>query len=161
MRVDNNSNMQYFITKQKLKELEHEHEHLRQMIKKETAREVPTLLESGDLNPDFTSYEEALEQNQNRIEEIENILKNHQIIKKPPKEERNKVFLGASVILKNDKHKAEYKIVGTLEANPFEGKISDESPAGKAFIGKAVGEVVSVGPTKAIYQILEINYEDA
>ena len=131
------------------------------MIKDEIAKEVPSLLESGDLNPDFTSYEEVLEQNQNRLEEIENILKNHQIIKKPPKEERDKIFLGANVVLRNDKHKTEYKIVGTLEANPFEGKISDESPAGKAFLGKTVGEVVSVGPAQATYQILEINYEDA
>jgi transcription elongation factor GreA len=161
LQVLNNKYMEYFITKQKLKELEHELEHLKKMIKEETAREVPSLLESGDLNPDFTSYEEALEQNQNRLEEIENILKNHKIIKKPPKEERNKVFLGASITLKNDKHKTEYKIVGTLEANPFEGKISDVSPAGRAFIGKSVGEVVSVGPAQATYQILEINYEDA
>ncbi|MCK9578425.1 GreA/GreB family elongation factor [bacterium] len=153
--------MQYFITKQKLKELEIEYEHLKKMIKDEIAKEVPSLLESGDLNPDFTSYEEVLEQNQNRLEEIENILKNHQIIKKPPKEERDKIFLGANVVLRNDKHKTEYKIVGTLEANPFEGKISDESPAGKAFLGKTVGEVVSVGPAQATYQILEINYEDA
>jgi len=153
--------MHYFITKQKLKELENEYEHLKKMIKEEVAQEVPTLLESGDLNPDFTSYEEVLEQNQNRLEEIENILKNHQIIKKPPKEERDRVCLGANITLKNDKHKTEYKIVGTLEANPFEGKISDESPAGKAFIGKTVGEVVSVGPAHATYQILEINYEDA
>lgn len=152
--------MKYFITKQKLKELEHEYEHIKQMIKEEIAREIPSLLESGDLNPDFTSYEEVLEQNHNRLEEIENILKNHEIIKKPPKEERNKVFLGANILLKNNEAKTEFKIVGTLEANPFEGKISDSSPAGQAFIGKTIGEVVSVGPAQSTYQILDIRYED-
>jgi len=45
-----------------------------------------------------------------------------------------------------------------LEANPFEGKISNESPAGRAFLGKEVGDTVSVGSN--LYQIIKINYEE-
>lgn len=152
--------MEYYITKEKLKELEDEYRMVREMIRTELGQS-PSLLEGGDLNPEFTSYEEELSETANRIEELENILKNYRIIKSPPKEDRNKVFLGAHVVLKNDDHKAEYRIVGTLEANPFEGKISNESPAGKAFIGKTVGDVISVGPSNATYKILEVNYEDA
>jgi transcription elongation factor GreA len=152
--------MEYFITKEKLKELEKEYNELKEIVKTEISGDAPVLLEGSDLNPEFASFEEKLSNNTNRLEEIEMILKNHKLISKPPASERNKVFLGANVVLKNDKHKAEYRIVGTLEANPFEGKISNESPVGKAFIGKTVGDTISVGPANSVYKILEVNYED-
>lgn len=153
--------MEYFITKQKLKELEKEYEELKRTIRLELSEEKPSLLEGSDLNIDFASYEQELEDNRSRFERIENILKNYKIIKKPAEADRNKIFLGASVVLKSDNHKAEYKIVGTLEADPFEGKISDESPVGKAFIGKVVGDTVCIGPSNSVYKILEVNYEEA
>jgi len=153
--------MEYYITKQKLKELEKEHQAIKENLKKELSENSPNLLEGGDLNPDFTSYEEDLMEKNSRLEEIEAILSNHKIINKPPASERNKVHLGAHVVLSNNHQKEEYRIVGTLEANPFEGKISNESPVGKAFIGKNIGDTVSIGPNNLMYQILAINYEDA
>lgn len=152
--------MEYFITKQKLSELEKEYRNIEERIRLELSEGTPSLLEGSDLNPDFASYEEELETNRARLEEIDNILKHHVIIKKPAEKDRNKVFLGAHVVLKNDNHKTEYRIVGTIEANPFEGKISDASPAGRAFMGKAVGDTVCVGPTNSVYKILEVNYEE-
>ena len=155
------NNMEYYITKEKLKELEREYEELKEVIKIEISGQSPALLEGGDLSPEFTSYEEELAANTARLDELEVILNNYQLITKPPSSERDRVHLGAHVVLKNDNHRAEYRIVGTLEANPFEGKISNESPAGKAFIGKTVGDVVSVGPSNSTYKILEVNYEVA
>jgi len=92
-----------------------------------------------------------------RLEELESILKNYILIASPL--DKSKVSLGASVILKeNFSQEKQFKIVGTLEANPFEGKISNESPAGRAFLGKEVGDTVSVGSN--LYQIIKINYEE-
>jgi transcription elongation factor GreA len=153
--------MEYYITKGKLKELKVEYEELKNVIRNELSGQSPALLEGGDLNPEFTSYEEEVENTTQRLEEVEMILNNYKIIGKPSAADRDKICLGAHVVLKNDNHKAEYRIVGTLEANPFEGKISDESPVGKAFIGKTVGDIISVGPSNSTYKILEINYEDA
>jgi len=88
---------------------------------------------------------------------LESILKNHALISNPV--EKDKVSLGASLVLKeNLSQEKQFKIVGTLEANPFEGKISNESPAGRAFLGKEVGDTVSVGSN--LYQIIKINYEE-
>jgi len=144
-----------------LDELQNEYESLRKLLREEASVDVPTFLEGGDPNPDFVVYQDTLEETNSRLLELENILKNYIIIKKPPKEAQDKVDLGAKVILKNgDSTKTEFKIVGTLEANPFEGKISNESPAGAAFIGKRVGDIINLRPD-VNYKILKIQYGDA
>ncbi len=147
----------YYLTKKKLEEIEQEHENLKKIKREKFSQGAPSFFEGEDLNPDFTFYEENMEGLNARIEELEAILKNHVIITRP--EDENRVGLGASVILKENLLKEQqFKIVGTLEANPFEGKISNESPAGRAFLGKRVGDMVSVGAN--LYKILKINYEE-
>jgi transcription elongation factor GreA len=119
-------------------------------------------LEGSDTNPDFAIYQETLDELNSRMEELENVLKNHQIIAAPPAKDRDKVYLGAKIFLKDNKSKeAQFKLVGTIEANPFEGKISNESPAGMAFLGKKAGDTVQIGPSNINYKILKIQYEDA
>ena len=89
------------------------------------------------------------------------ILKNYTIIKRPSEKDQDKVDIGARIVLKNESAKEEeYKIVGTLEADPFAGKISNESPLGISFIGKRVGETVSFNNGKK-YKILKVQYEEA
>ncbi len=153
-------NMQvYYVTKKKLKEIEDELENLKRLKKEEFSGSSPSLFEGEDINPDFAFFQDSLEELDLRIEDLENILKNHIIIKAP--KEKDKIDLGAKVIFKDDSSSEnEFRIVGTLEANPFEGKISNESPIGMALIGRKVGDTVSVGQNNN-YRIIKINYEEA
>ena len=71
---------------------------------------------------------------------------------------KTKVDLGATVVINMGGRKLEYALVGPTEANPLEGKISNESPVGKALIGASVGDVVNVETQAGIvqYKVLEI-----
>ena len=151
----------YYLTKNGLKNIQREYEELKNLYKREILEEAPSMLEGDSLNPEFSVFQENIELLEQRIEELNHILKNYRIISKPSKKEQDKVDIGAKVILKNGSSKEEeYKIVGTLEADPFAGKISNESPLGVSFIGKKVGEVVSFNNDRK-YKILKIQYEEA
>ena len=112
--------------------------------KPKIAEAIKAARELGDLkeNSEYQTARVEQEQNENRISEVENILKNVELIKKPKGD--NKVQLGTSVKLKNGNVEKEFKIVGTVEADPLNGKISDESPIGAALIGKKVGDLVEI-----------------
>ena len=151
----------FYLTKEGLEKIKKEYEDLRSLQRNEILESAPSMLEGDALNPDYSFYKENLDELEKRIEELDNILKNYKIIKKPGKSEQDKVSLGAKVILKNGSttHE-EYKIVGTLEADPFKGLISNESPLGMSFIGKKVGESVSFNGNNH-YKILKIQYEES
>ena len=151
----------FYLTKEGLEKIKKEYENLRSLQRNEILESAPSMLEGDALNPDYSFYKENLEELEKRIEELDNILKNYKIIRKPGKSEQDKVSLGAKVILKNGSttHE-EYKIVGTLEADPFKGLISNESPLGMSFIGKKVGESVSFNGNHN-YKILKIQYEES
>ncbi|MEK7061852.1 MAG: GreA/GreB family elongation factor [Patescibacteria group bacterium] len=149
----------FYLTKQKLKELEQEHESLVVFERSKTIEEAPKVLESEDLNPEFLSFQEDMSLLRSRIMELENILNNHELIKNPSKQSQNMIGLGARVLVSIDGEKDEFLITGTLEANPSLGKISNESPVGKALMGHKVGEeVVISSPIKTVYKIKKIKY---
>ncbi|MFA5207646.1 MAG: transcription elongation factor GreA [Candidatus Paceibacterota bacterium] len=151
----------FYLTKEGLEKIKKEYEDLRSLQRNEILESAPSMLEGDALNPDYSFYKENLDELEKRIEELDNILKNYKIIRKPGKSEQDKVSLGAKVVLKNGSttHE-EYKIVGTLEADPFKGLISNESPLGMSFIGKKVGESVSFNGNHN-YKILKIQYEES
>ena len=125
----------------------------------EIAESIKTAREFGDLseNSEYQSARAAQERNESRISEIEHILKNVELIKTP--HGSAKVQLGSTVSLKNDAGVTkEFKIVGTVEADPLNGKISDESPIGKALLGKHEKDEVEINTPaeSAIYKITEI-----
>jgi transcription elongation factor GreA len=152
-------NQKFYLTKEGLKEIEKEYETLKKIRHAKTNEEAPSIWESEDLNPDYLSFREDLEMLETRLVELENILKNTVIIKKPSGEKVNFVDLGAVVDVEIDGDKDEFMIVGTLEANPVLGRISNESPVGKALIGhKAGDEVVISSPVKTVYKIRKIKY---
>jgi transcription elongation factor GreA len=106
---------------------------------------IKTAREFGDLseNAEYSSARQEQEKNENRITEIEHILRNVEVIKTP----RNPgvVQLGSNVKLKGIGSKTkQFQVVGTVEADPLNGKISDESPIGLALVGKKVGEKVEI-----------------
>ncbi|HEU4966554.1 MAG TPA: transcription elongation factor GreA [Candidatus Saccharimonadales bacterium] len=124
------------------------------------ADHIKTAREFGDLaeNAEYQSAQAEQEKNELRISEIEHILQNVEIIRSSNGGSKV-VQLGGRVKLKSadGKHKA-FQVVGTVEADPLEGKISDESPIGKSLLGKKVGETIEIKtPTEtAIYEIIEI-----
>ena len=100
--------------------------------------------EFGDLseNTEYQSSRSAQERNDARISELEHILQNVELIQAP--KAGAKVQLGSRVTLKGAKGEKVFQVVGTVEADPLNGKISDESPIGQALIGKKEGDSVEI-----------------
>jgi len=151
----------FYVTKAKLQEIKKEYEELLDFERKKAlGEEAPKILESEDLNPEFVSFQEDIGFLRSRIDELKNVIDHHELIKGPAKENANLVGLGAKVKVDVDGQKDEFVIVGTLEANPALGKISNESPVGKAILGHKVGDEVAVSsPAKTTYKIKSIKYE--
>jgi transcription elongation factor GreA len=125
----------------------------------EIADHIKTAREFGDLaeNAEYSSARQDQDRNEARIAELEGILQNSEVIKKPRGD--NKVQLGSTVKLKNDGQTKQFQVVGTVEADPLNGKISDESPIGKALLGKKVDDEVEINtPTEtATYKVADIS----
>lgn len=150
------------LTSEGLKKLEEELEVLRTKTRKEVAEKLKVALSFGDLSEN-SEYDEAKNEQakvEARIMQLENMLKNVTIL--DSNELTNDVVqIGSKVEIK-DLQTSEilsYRIVGSMETNPDEGKISDESPVGKALIGHRVGEIVKIKiPAGFVeYEILDIN----
>ena len=126
------------LTAEGKKELEKE---LEDLIKSrpEIAERIATARSFGDLseNEEYSSARNEQKVAEGRILEIQEILKNAKVIRGGKK---SKVDLGAVVSLEMNKKKVTYTLVGATEANPLDGKISNESPIGKALLGKKAGE---------------------
>jgi transcription elongation factor GreA len=123
------------------------------------AERIKTAREFGDLaeNAEYTSARQEQERVEGRISEIEHILLNVEVIKKP--KTNGAVRLGSVVKLKGEGGKTkEFQVVGTVEADPLNGKISDESPIGQALLGKKVGNAVEiVTPAEtSTYKVVDI-----
>ncbi|MFA5387913.1 MAG: GreA/GreB family elongation factor [Candidatus Paceibacterota bacterium] len=151
----------FYLTKEGLAKIEKEFEELKKIREAKTKGEIPKVLQSEDIDSEYLSFHEDMEMLENRLREMERVLKNYEIIK-PPKDGGGSVCLGSKVSLKdNSGKKLDFTIVGTIEANPFEGKISNESPVGKILLGKKAGETVSVPSSSLIYKVLKISYGEA
>lgn len=148
----------FYLTNEGVAELEGEHKTLVGQ-RGDVAERIKTAREFGDLaeNAEYQTARHDQEKLENRIAEIEHILQNVEVIKAPKGGNGGKVQLGSFVTLKNGSTK-KFQVVGTVEADPLEGKISDESPLGKAVLGKKVGdEVEIVTPAETTtYRIVEI-----
>ena len=111
----------------------------------DVAEAIRVAREQGDLseNAEYQAAKQDQERQETRIAELEHILKNVSIIKKP--KAGDKVQRGSTVVLDcADGNEKTFTLVGTVEADPLNGKISDESPIGQALLGKKVGESVEI-----------------
>ena len=134
----------YSMTKEGLRILKSELDDLLSQRKAVSDR-IKTAREFGDLaeNAEYSIARQEQERHEIRIAETENILKNVNIII-APKNTKN-VGLGSTVKLKSQSGVTkEFQVVGTVEADPLNGKISDESPIGKILLGKKEGEMVEI-----------------
>ena len=126
------------LTAEGKKELEKE---LEELIKNRPviSEKIATARAFGDLseNEEYSSARNEQKMAETRIQEIQDILKSAKIIKAS---KRDSVGLGSTVVLDMGGREVTYTVVGATEANPLEGKISNESPIGKAILGKKAGD---------------------
>jgi transcription elongation factor GreA len=150
------------ITKQGMDDLKKEYEELKKIKHSKVGGrdEVPDVLRSEELNPDYLYFLEDLKFLENRINEIDYIINNAELIKTNKK--MSTIDVGANVIVEVNGKKDEFNIVETFESNPDKKMISKESPVGKALMGSKEGEIVTVDfPTKRNYKIKKITYHSS
>ncbi|WP_427339262.1 transcription elongation factor GreA [Caloranaerobacter sp. DY30410] len=144
-----------------LKKIEDELEYLKTVRRKEVAERIKHALAFGDISEN-SEYDEAKNEQaqlEERIAKLEGILRTARVI---DDEDINleTVSIGTKVKVKDLEfdEEIEYTIVGSAEADPYEGKISNESPVGEALIGRKKGEIVEVQVPDGVirYEILEI-----
>jgi len=149
----------FYLTKEGLEKIKKEYKDLKILKFSKTEGEIPKIWHSEDLNPEYLAFQEDLSFLETRIAELEHILKNSELIRFPSREAKKLVNLGARVLVDVEGQPDEFEIVGTLEANPSIGRISNESPVGHALLGHRVGEeIVISSPIKTIYKIRKIRY---
>lgn len=150
----------YKLTKERFQELREELDYLKNVREKEVADLIKEARSFGDLSEN-SEYDEAKnEQGKlfSREAEIENILANAEIIEITASTDEVRAGSRVKVCDLSDDSEEEYWVVGSQEADPYKGRISDESPFGRALIGSKVGDVVNVEAPCGIieYKIIEI-----
>ena len=149
------------LTYEGLRKYEDELHELKVVKRKEVAQKIKEAREQGDLseNAEYDAAKDEQRDIEARIEEIEKILKNAEIVDED-EVNTDTINVGCQVKILDCEFDEEliYKIVGSTEANSLKGKISNESPVGKALIGTKVGDVVDVETQAGVlqYKVLEI-----
>ena len=144
-----------------LKKLEDELENLKVVKRKEVAGKIKEAREQGDLseNAEYDAAKDEQRDIEARIEEIEKILKNAEVVVED-EVDLDRISVGCKVKVHDYEFEEdmELKIVGSTEANSLEGKISNESPVGQALMGKKVNDVVDVETQAGViqYKVLDI-----
>jgi transcription elongation factor GreA len=151
----------YLMTYEGVKKLEDELDYLKTVKRKEITEKIKVALGYGDLSEN-SEYDEAKNEQafvEGRIMQLENMLKNASIVDES-EISTDSVSVGSVVKIKDYEfdEEVEYTIVGSAESDPMNFRISNESPVGRAFMGKKVGDVleVSVPGGMAKFEILEI-----
>ena len=154
-------NKEVLLTKEGYKELEDKLEELKTVKRPEVSEKIRIARGFGDLseNAEYDAAKDEQAQIEAKILTIEEQLRNAKIIEKDEKNGRN-VQIGSKVRLLDKEFDEElvYEIVGTIEADPRNGKISNESPIGKSLIGYKKGDIVDVKAPAGVfqYEILDI-----
>ena len=149
------------LTREGLKRYEDELHELKVVRRKEVAQKIKEAREQGDLseNAEYDAAKDEQRDIEARIEELEKILKNVEVVDEEDVT-ADRVMIGSSVRIYDVEFDEElsYKIVGSTEANSIKGKISNESPVGKALMGAVVGENVTVHTPagESVFRVLEI-----
>jgi len=145
-----------FLTKEGFKKLQDELDYLRKEKRQEVAERLHEAMEGGELieNAEYEAAKNEQAFVEGRIQELDVLLASAKIIENNGKKKSDTVILGAKVTIKEGNFDPEeFTIVGIAEANPREGKISNESPIGKAILGQKVGEAVKVETPNGTYTV--------
>ena len=149
------------LTYEGLRKYEEELHDLKVVKRREVAEKIKEAREQGDLseNAEYDAAKDEQRDIEARIEELEKILKNAEVVDED-EVDLDVINIGCRVKILDVEYndELEYKIVGSTEANSLKGKISNESPVGKALIGKKAGEVITVETQAGTFQykVLEI-----
>ena len=149
------------LTYEGLRKLEDELQDLKVVKRREIAQKIKEAREQGDLseNAEYDAAKDEQRDIEARIEEIELILKNAEVVVED-EVDLDKISVGCKVRILDIEfdEELEYKIVGSTEANSLKGKISNESPLGRALLGATIGDIVKVeAPVGELsYKVLEI-----
>jgi transcription elongation factor GreA len=148
-----------YLTAQGLEKLKKEFKYLKEEKRREISKRIEEAKEYGDLseNAEYTEAKNEQAQIEARIIELENLIKSSHVISSQQK--GDVVQIGSKIRVRlNGAEEKIYEIVGSEEADPFNGKISNESPLGQAFLGCKVDEVIDIVVPKGKIkcQILEI-----
>lgn len=150
---------QTYLSPEGMEALKKELQELKTKKRQEIAKRLQEAKDLGDLseNAEYFEAKEAQSLNENRVVELEELLKNAVMIKTPSTEDV--VRIGSTVETKSNNNNIEiFNIVGSAEAKPQEGKISNESPLGRAFLGKKAGDEFEVKTPGGVvtYKIIKI-----
>jgi transcription elongation factor GreA len=147
-----------FLTKEGFQKLQDELEHLRTVKRQEVADRLHEAMEGGELieNAEYEAAKNEQAFVEGRIQELETLLASARVIEeeKEKNHQSGLVEIGSTVTIQEQGYDAEsYTIVGAAEANPREGKISNESPIGKAILNHEVGDTVHVETPDGTYKV--------
>lgn len=145
-----------FLTKEGFQKLQEELDYLRTSKRQEVANRLHEAMEGGELieNAEYEAAKNEQAFVEGRIQELDVLLASAKIIEDNGRKKSDSVQLGSKVTIKEGNFEAEtFTIVGMAEANPREGKISNESPIGKAILGHKVGDSVKVETPGGTYTV--------
>lgn len=152
-----------FLTKEGYQKLQEELEHLRSVKRQEVANRLHEAMEGGELieNAEYEAAKNEQAFVEGRIQELEILLATARVIDENKKKDKaDLVQVGSKVTIQEDAFNPEvYTIVGAAEANPREGRISNESPIGKTILNHRVGDVVQVEAPGGTYSVSIIKIE--
>lgn len=154
----------YKMSAERLEQLKEELVYLQTVREKEVAEQIKEARSFGDLSENSEYDEAKTEQGKlySKIAEVKNLIENAEIVEKS--EETDKIGIGSLITVRDIEfgEEEQYQIVGSQEANPMEGRISDDSPFGVGLMGHRVGEVVEVEAPVGIlkFEIIKIESSD-
>lgn len=145
-----------YVTEEGLKQLQDEYNHLVHVVREEVKAELKEARAQGDLseNADYDAARDMQAQVEARISELENMLQHYELID-TKKSGSKTVHIGSEVLLEflDTNETSTYRIVGSTEADPLNGKLSNETPLAQAILDKKVGAKVTVS-VKQPYEVL-------
>lgn len=149
---------QTYLSAEGIEEIKKELQELKTKKRQEIAKRLQEAKDLGDLseNAEYFEAKEAQSLNENRISELEDLLKNAVVIEASSTEDT--VRIGSKIEVMANNNVEVFSIVGSAEAKPQEGKISNESPLGRAFLNKKIGDEVEIKTPGGIvkYKIIKI-----
>lgn len=152
-----------YLTKEGLEKLRNELEYLKTVKRREIAKQLEFARSYGDLreNSEYEAAKHELSLNETKIKELENKLARAEIIETANRDTGGKIFIGSKVTLYDIEYEEEvvYELTGSEEADPTKGRISVESPVGKALLSRTVNETIEIKAPRGIlrYKILDVN----
>jgi transcription elongation factor GreA len=145
-----------FLTKEGFEKLQEELEYLRKVKRQEVADRLHEAMEGGELieNAEYEAAKNEQAFVEGRIQELEMLLATARVIEEEKKKKVDTVQVGSTVTIQEDGYEEEsYTIVGAAEANPRDGRISNESPIGKAILSHRAGDEVQVETPDGSYKV--------